>query len=650
MKKNDDRDISNETASSKVMTNEGLNSNDKKKETISAENQPNETENNKANKKVKEKSDEKKNKWVYLEAAVVFLLIFLMTVTSFLGSLNYALTDTLYQIPSGVNNRIKIITIDEKTLERFGRIDTWSRQVYADLLSMLNADETARPSVIGFDITFSGNVDEGDQAFAQLAKDYGNVIAVSVLDYETKGVQNQDGLLAFPIEGIVEPYEDLENATTQGFANIALDSDGTVRRIALKETYEGQEYPSFAQVVYEMYCKNNGIQMETPIKDKYGKSLIHFSGKPGSYEAISLIDVLDGKIDCRTFKNSIILVGAYAAGMQDNFRVPNGGSKEMYGVEIHANIVECLLENQFSVTANPVLCGLIFGLLGALLHILMRKNKVTVNIVIAVAAIALQIGVGIWISHHGYFTALLYFPLGVVLSYLYCLVVGYVMEAMKRKKTLQAFKKYVAPEIVEEISKKGEFNIRLGGENRDIAVLFVDIRGFTTMSEALEPEQVVEILNRYLSLTTNSIFKNKGTLDKFVGDATMAVFNAPFDLDDYEYRAVCAALDIVAGAESVEKEFMEKYGKTVGFGVGVNVGPAVVGNIGCEFRMDYTAIGDTVNTAARLEANAKRGQVLISDTLYERVKDRIIVEPVGEIPLKGKSKGVFVYSVKGKKE
>ena len=210
---------------------------------------------------------------------------------------------------------------------------------------------------------------------------------------------------------------------------------------------------------------------------------------------------------------------------------------------------------------------------------------------------------------------------------------------------LTAFRKYVAPQIVEEISRKGDFSIKLGGENRDVAVLFVDIRGFTTMSEALQPEEVVEILNEYLSLTTKCIFDNLGTLDKFVGDATMAVFNSPFDLPDYEYKAVCAAMDIVKGGEELEKVLLEKHGRSVGFGVGVNCGPAVVGNVGCEFRMDYTAIGDTVNTAARLEANAKKGQVLISDALYERLKDRIEVNEIGQIPLKGKSNGIMVYEV-----
>ena len=129
----------------------------------------------------------------------------------------------------------------------------------------------------------------------------------------------------------------------------------------------------------------------------------------------------------------------------------------------------------------------------------------------------------------------------------------------------------------------------------------------------------------------------------------MAVFNSPFDLDDYVYRAVCAAWDIVQGGIELEGKLLERFGRSVGFGVGVNCGPAVVGNIGCEFRMDFTAIGDTVNTAARLEANAKKGQVLISDVVYERVKDRILVDDVGAIPLKGKSNEVFVYSVIGLK-
>ena len=165
------------------------------------------------------------------------------------------------------------------------------------------------------------------------------------------------------------------------------------------------------------------------------------------------------------------------------------------------------------------------------------------------------------------------------------------------------------------------------------------------MSESLRPDEVVEILNEYLSLTTRSIFDNGGTLDKFVGDATMAVFNAPFDLEDYIFRAVCTAWDMQAGADAITDSFEQRFGKRVSFGIGINCGEAVVGNIGCDFRMDYTAIGDTVNTAARLESSAKQGQILISEPVYEAVKDRVGVTPIGKIPLKGKSNEVFVYQL-----
>ena len=185
----------------------------------------------------------------------------------------------------------------------------------------------------------------------------------------------------------------------------------------------------------------------------------------------------------------------------------------------------------------------------------------------------------------------------------------------------------------------------LGGENRHVAVLFIDIRGFTTMSESLEPEQVVEILNEYLDLTTKAVFHQQGTVDKFIGDAVMAVFNAPLDLDDYCFRAVSAAWEMKQNADVLTAKFEERFGTQIAFGIGINCGNAVVGNIGCDFRMDYTAIGDTVNTAARLESNAKSGQILISEQVYETVKDRVMVTPIGEIPLKGKSKGVFVYQV-----
>ncbi|MBO4863734.1 MAG: adenylate/guanylate cyclase domain-containing protein [Eubacterium sp.] len=584
---------------------------------------------------------------IFVEALVIGLLVFFLTLTNALSGLDYMVTDKLYQIPRGINSKIKIIGIDEKTLDEYGPIQTWSRSTYAELLNILNQDDKSRPVLIGFDIVFSGNVDEGDSEFIEAVRQSGNVVLVNNLIYSKKFERDENGNLYYPVIDIVEPYGELKDTALIGYANVAQDTDGTVRRIIPSETLNGKSYQLFSKVMYDEYVRIMGLTPSDIPTDKSGRSIINYSGKPGDYEYISMADVLAGKIDARAFTGSVVFVGAYAPGMQDNFRVPNGGSKQMYGVEIHANIFQSYLENRFSVVGNVLLFSIITAVLAALLHIVIRKVRPWIAILILIGATVIEVVTVVSLNNRGLAFSIIYLPLFLLLSFVYSLGLHYLFEKARERKVLNAFRKYVAPEIVQEIAQKGDFEIKLGGENRDIAVLFVDIRGFTTMSEALEPEKVVEILNEYLSLTTKAIFDNKGTLDKFVGDATMAVFNSPFDLPDYEYKAVCAAMDIVKAGEALEKDLLEKYGRTVGFGVGVHCGPAVVGNVGCDFRMDFTAIGDTVNTSARLEANAKKGQVLISDVLYERLKDRIEVNEIGQIPLKGKSNGVMVYEVTG---
>ncbi len=586
-----------------------------------------------------------------LESLLVMFLVIFLTVTNLFSSLDYMLKDALYQIPRGVDNDIKIIAIDERTIEELGQINTWSRDYYAQLIEVLNTYDETKPAVIAFDIIFSGyfgensTISEGDLAFIEAAEKSGNIVLASQIKYKEKAEINEEGISEYPIDVVYYPYKELAEVTYCGYANVAQDSDGIVRRLKLHENYQGEQMDMFSKEIYDIYCESMNLTPTECITDKYGKTLINYSGKPGDYEHISFVDVINGNIDPRVFKDSIILVGAYATGMQDNFNVPNGYSKQMFGVEIHANILQSFMQGRFSINGNPYLFGIVFGIICGILHFAFKRMKIWLATILMLVAIGAEFIVGITLNNNGTAVSLIYMPILLIVSYIYTLAIGYILEKIKRKKVIDAFKKYVAPEVVDEIAKKGDFKIKLGGENRDIAVLFVDIRGFTTMSEILEPEQVVEILNNYLNLTTNAIFKNKGTLDKFVGDATMAVFNSPFDLEDYEFKAVCAAMDIVEGGAALEEKLMKEFGRTVGFGVGVNCGPAVVGNVGCEWRMDFTAIGDTVNTAARLEANAKKGQVLISDEVYSRVKDRVEVEEVGEIPLKGKSKGVFVYSV-----
>ena len=211
----------------------------------------------------------------------------------------------------------------------------------------------------------------------------------------------------------------------------------------------------------------------------------------------------------------------------------------------------------------------------------------------------------------------------------------------------RTFKRYVAPEIVNELLKEGADSLELGGSQTAIAVLFVDVRGFTSLSEELkDPRKVVEILNRYLALFADCILRNGGTLDKFVGDQAMAFWGAPLRHDDDALKAMQAvrtAMDMVEGARGICAELKEKYGRTVSFGIGVHLGEAVVGNIGSPQRMDYTAIGDTVNTAARLEANAPGDTVYISRAVADLLGARIRATSLGDsVRLKGKKEGFEV--------
>ena len=589
----------------------------------------------------------KNRKWlIVLQALLLGVAAFLFCYNDVLFNLNSLYRDKVYQRSRGVNQSIKIIAIDDKAIAEYGPFGTWDRSVFANTIEALGD----YPSVVGFDIMFfSEMTEEGDALLKEKALEKGNVVFASRIDFDTVVEKDENGkqyINRFHVNNLNLPFSGEEVST--GFVNVSQDEDGVVRRIipTYTNTNTNETYTGFSYEIYKTYCRNKGITPVEPKTDSNNAMWIYYAGKPGDYEVISLVDLLNGKVDARVFTDCIVLVGAYTNGLQDQFSVPNSGV-EMFGVEINANIIQGYLDGAFPVPANRVIISVIIGLIVFALFLIFSKLGLKWGTPLLILAEVATVFAGILLfTKADIILPGVYLLLFIFLDYLFALIIKYFTEAIAKRKIASAFRKYVAPQVVDGIMKSGQYKIALGGENRDIAVLFVDIRGFTPLSESLEPEQVVEILNEYLNLTTNSIFKNGGTLDKFIGDATMAVFNAPFDLDVYELRALRTAKDIVAGAKALEKSCMERFGRKVTFGVGVNCGEAVVGNIGCDFRMDYTAIGDTVNTAARLESNAKPGQVLISETIYERVKDKgVKVEPIGEIPLKGKSKGVFVYQL-----
>ncbi|NLV58291.1 MAG: adenylate/guanylate cyclase domain-containing protein [Clostridiales bacterium] len=568
-----------------------------------------------------------------------------------LSGLDFFARDLLYSRRRPTNSAIKIIGIDERTIKTLGPFGTWDRSIYAQLIGILNADKDNRPAVIAFDVLFTGMMGgPGDEDLMQAALQYDNVVSASHLVISEQASFSQGQWSVEESLSAVElPYWLTDDDESVGFSNAVLQPDGLVRWAMIRYPHQGKEFRSLAYQTYLRYYASLGQAHPSPdrLKDAF---LIDYAGDTGDFEGISLDLVLGGRIDPIVFKDCVALIGAYTTGLQDNFFTGTNRKAPLYGVEIHANILQNLMEGRQVIPASPLPLACFTALVAMLFYLLSLRKKFLLTTLVALGIIGGYLLAAKMLFIRGWAMPLVYLPLFILLVYAYQYLKLYFAERMHRTRLSSAFRKYVAPQVVDQMARDQQFEPQLGGELRNVAVLFIDIRGFTPLSESLSPQDVVCILNEYFALVTQVIFDHGGTLDKFIGDAVMAVFNAPVDLEDYEYQAVCTALDIVAGAADLEQKLLRMYQKDVGFGIGVNCGEAVVGNIGCGFRMDYTAIGDTINTAARLESNAKRGQILIPQCLYRIVEDRIIAEEIGIIPLKGKSQEVLVYDVKGRKQ
>ncbi len=599
-------------------------------------------------------------KYLYpIFASAAALLVMLLVILDPLYPADTSVTDRLYSELNGTDSRIMIVGIDEETLSLYGNFTLWSREKVAELLNRLYEDAGNAPAVVGLDFIFTDHFDEtADAALASAVKGRNVVIGTNVV-YRGAVEIDGSGKRFYNTEHIADvemPFEELEDASA-GFTNVTISPDGFVRvavsSIKLpRELWDkaGETHDSFAMAVYKNYMAFIGGEAGIPAGDGKGRFLFKYSGCSGEYSMVSLSAVLSGRVPAEAFKDAIVLVGAYAPGFQDSYQPASDRDKVMYGVEAHANIVQAYLQGKTMLPANSLLQGAAAALIVLAFLMLLREKKLPLIIILSFVTAGAYALAGRILSENGVYISCIYIFLALVLADIYFILEKYLLEGIRRRHTLDVFKKYVAPQVVDELSHSGDFELHLGGEKRDVAVLFIDIRGFTSLSEILSPEQVVEILNEYLKLVTDCVLAHNGTLDKFIGDAAMAIFNAPFDLDDYIYEAVATARDIRGKAEELEKKLYDRFEKSIRFGIGVNCGPAIVGNIGCDFRMDYTAIGDTVNTAARLESNAKAGQILISSDVRTALGERLEAESVGEIPLKGKSRKIEVFSVTELKE
>lgn len=569
------------------------------------------------------------------------------------------INDALYQQPTVPAEEIVIIGIDEYAISEFGSFP-WPRDIISMALDYLNADPDNAPAVIAVDTVYTGYSD-GSATATDLdlwlvdAAGYGdNVMMASFATYGTQLVTTDNGdfyMDDYAVLAFDEPFPELGAVTDLVTINAMLDTDGILRHAIWQvELPDGRTIPSFHQLAAQKYVEAMGLpDIETPPMDARYRWYVPMQSTPFAMDdGFSIADLVYGELDSSFFADKIVLIGPFTAGLMDEYYTSIDHTQAMYGVEYQANAIAALLrgETKYEVLETPQMI-LLFLLTFGFFFWLYDRKMLPATVMWLTVCLG-WVGLCLLLWEAGYVVYVLYFPLCLTVTYVICIAFNYVRAALEKHRVSATFSRYVAPEIVSELLHGNPESLELGGRTVDIAVLFVDIRGFTTMSEALEPATVVEIINKYLTLTSECIFQNNGTLDKYVGDCTMAFWGAPMPQDDCIFKAVKAGLDMVEGSKALGIELQEKYGRTVDFGIGVNYGPALVGNIGSPARMDYTAIGDTVNTSARLEANAPGGQLLVSRVVADALEGRVRFTSLGNtIKLKGKNPDFEILRVDG---
>ncbi|MBR3570872.1 MAG: adenylate/guanylate cyclase domain-containing protein [Oscillibacter sp.] len=580
-----------------------------------------------------------------------------------LDTVDYIFSDALYQRLSrtATDGEIVVIGIDDRALEAFGAWP-WPRDILADALRRLNENPENRPAVIGVDVLFVGEGSDpsADAYLAETAAECGNVVVASSATFGSQLVLEESAFYMDDraIIGWDAPYPALAAASSTGHINTMADRDGVIRRGILRldvpGAYMGTEAPvrvmSFARIIYERWCAERG-QAPNPPPDTsdcffYLPFAAHPDGSGHCFDEASVADLLEGALSPDYFAGKIVLIGPYASGMMDSYPTAADRSANMYGVEIQANMIEAFRRGFFPRTAERRTQILLLFAACSFVQAFFYDRRVRAAVPVWL------VGSAGWVAlcaalyeRAGLVLRVFWTPALITVLFVVSVTANYVRAQRERRRVTETFGRYVDPAVLKELLETGGAS-ELGGVTREIAVLFVDIRGFTTMSEALDPPTVVEIINQYLTLTTECIMRRHGTLDKFVGDCTMAFWNAPLPQKDPAYLACQAAMDMAEGSKALGEQLQKRFGRTVSFGIGVNYGPAVVGNIGAPKRMDYTAIGDTVNTAARLEANAPGGSVFISRSVADALGDRATVTSLGDsIKLKGKAEGFEILTL-----
>jgi adenylate cyclase len=547
--------------------------------------------------------------------------------------------DFLYTI-RGVRpapDEVVVVAIDEPSFQEIGLHWPWPRSLHGLVIEKLHR---AGAEAVALDILFvEPSADPGsDEALAAAARNAGNVVFGAHISQVTRRSYKQSML--------VEPLPILAEAAREvAIVSLFPDPDGIMRKGVT--FLEGMPSLAFAATA----VSDPSFPEREP--EEFGSFLIDFTGPSGNITTVSYYQVLTDEVPAELFEGKIVLVGLASdvavevEGAVDAYPTPffRFSRKMMYGVEIHANAVATLLEGcPLRVASQPWLVPLLLAV--AFVPFPVRKRPVVLT-ALTLGCIAVLAGISVFLfqAHDLVLDALP--AMGAVLgSGMWWGVTEYTATAREKRQLRGVLDRYVAPDVVKAVMRNPEL-LRLGGEKRELSVLFADIRGFTNLSELLEPEQLVSLLNAFHSRMTDYVFAHGGTLDKYIGDAIMAIFGAPLPRANHARCACRTTLDMLTALEDLGPDWEARGVPPPRIGVGVNTGIMVVGNMGSDKRFDYTVMGDEVNLTSRLEGLCKvyLTAAIISESTRSALEEDFVCRELDLVRVKGKKRPVKIYEL-----
>jgi len=613
---------------------------------------------------------------------------------------------------------VAIVDIDEESLAALGQWP-WSRIVVAQLVDRLTALGAA---VIGFDVIFAepdrtspssaaenfiglspemraaiSQLPSNDDVFAAALRRSRVVLGEAATDRDSIGIgpplKSPPAKIGPDPQQFLSPYPSLvraipvleEAAAGRGMVTINPEGDGIVRRVPLMFAVGDGLYPALSfEMLHVLTGESVAVRAGSrgivglmvgdhtiPTDDK-GRVWVHFA-KHEKNIYVSAKDVLAGAVDPSRIRDKLVLIGTSATGLIDNKTTPLDPA--LPGVEVHAQLLETVIGGSYIATPDwadgAEKC--LIAITGLLIIVLVPITGARWTLVVlAVMSAAVALGTGYLYVYHAFMIDGSLPLLTAAVLYTLLVYAGYSREESQRREIRSAFGQYLSPAVVEQLAKDPS-RLKLGGEHRNMTFLFSDIRGFTAISERYkdDPPSLALLINRYMTPMTNTILAHKGTIDKYIGDAIMAIWNAPLDDPEHPRNACNAALgmlreleklNVVLAAEATAGEAEQRdaaangdtlikrhvYTPRLNIGVGINTGDCIVGNMGSEFRKSYTVLGDSVNLAARLESQSKNYGVslIIGEDTYKHVADFAAIE-LDLIAVKGKAEAVHIYTLLG---